>query len=184
MTIPELLLEGATSVDKLGAAVGAADLNGDGRSDLLAGVPSGDALGRAQAGLLLGLQGQPAGPNMPDLTIYGAAAGDRTGAALAVADVTGDGLADLILGAPRADPFTGTDAGRVSVLAGPIGEAQTLAPTNTPTTTMATATPTEHAATADGDRHTDPDADEHAATADGYRHTDPDADEHAATADG
>ena len=118
---PELLLEGATSYDKLGAAVGAADLNGDARSDLLAGVPNGDALGRAQAGLLLGLQGQPAGPNVPDLTIYGAAAGDRAGAALAVADVTGDGRVDLILGAPRADSFAGTDVGRVYVLAGPIG---------------------------------------------------------------
>ncbi len=142
---PELLLEGATSYDKLGAAVGAVDLNGDGRSDLLAGVPNGDAPGRPQSGLLLGLQGQPTGPlvaqaNVPDLTIYGAFAGDRTGITLAGADVTGDGRLDLILAAPRADSFSGTDAGRIYVLAGPIGPPPPP-PTRTPTTTS-TRTPT------------------------------------------
>jgi FG-GAP repeat protein len=57
-----------------------------------------------------------------DISVYGAAMGDHLGASLAAEDVTGDGIPDLILGAPEADVATGLttriDAGVAYVLAG------------------------------------------------------------------
>ena len=53
------------------------------------------------------------------VVINGAAAGDRSGLRVADAgDVNGDGIDDVIIGAPAADPTAGTDAGRSYVVFG------------------------------------------------------------------
>ena len=54
-----------------------------------------------------------------DVTVLGAAAGDEAGTRVAVGDVSGDGQADLIVGAPDGD-VGGTDAGQVHVVLGPL----------------------------------------------------------------
>ena len=116
------------SGDRMGAAVAAGDLNGDGRADLVAGTPNEDVGALADAGgvtvlfgsatVVVGNAGQPLltqdSPNVADAS----EAGDRTGAAVAVGDFNGDGRADLAAGAPDEDVGSLADAGGVSVLFG------------------------------------------------------------------
>ena len=98
------------------------DANGDGLPDLAVGVPGEDVGAAANAGAVTIFFGGPDGR-------YGPAGGlritqedvtqrsernDRFGAALNMADVTGDGVVDLIVGVPGED----AGAGQVVVLPG------------------------------------------------------------------
>lgn len=117
-----LTLAGSASYDKLGTSVAAADLDRDGRADMLAGAPNGDPPGRPQAGLLLAVSGvRAAGRHAtdPDLILYGAGSSDRAASSLALGDFTADGALDLVVGAPRSDSVLGLDAGSVYVAPGP-----------------------------------------------------------------
>ncbi|MEW2167164.1 FG-GAP and VCBS repeat-containing protein [Streptomyces sp. NPDC007084] len=107
------------------------DFNGDGFADLAVGVPDAAVGGQAKAGYLdvvwggrkgLGASGntritqaRPGVPGTPEK-------GDRFGAAVSVADVNGDGTADLVIGAPGEDvKGSGADAGTVAVVYGARG---------------------------------------------------------------
>lgn len=104
------------------------DFNGDGHADLAVGVPDGTVDGRAGAGYVNVVWGGPMGvgahgsirvtqataevPGTPE-------AGDRFGASVALTDLNGDGIAELLVGAPGEDVTgRGTDAGTVSVVGG------------------------------------------------------------------
>ncbi|HEX8085756.1 MAG TPA: hypothetical protein VF529_15805 [Solirubrobacteraceae bacterium] len=85
----------------------AGDFNGDGVSDILVGAPNHDAPNRTDAGAAYVVfgprEGLPetlgAGPRV--VRLLGAEPGDRLGSTAAAAgDVNGDGLADVIVGAP------------------------------------------------------------------------------------
>ncbi|TDD82291.1 FG-GAP repeat protein [Actinomadura rubrisoli] len=89
--------------DGFGAALAAADFDGDGRDDLAVGAPGEDR--EDSAAYAEGSVQVLAGPSMSRLgpSWTGRARGgrfDRYGAALAAGDLTGDGVPDLVVGAP------------------------------------------------------------------------------------
>ena len=117
--------------DYAGAAVATAgDFNGDGFEDFVIGAPEADvestnAVGRAY--LIYGGRDASDGTTL-DLTtlsaeqgliINGVASIDKAGEAVASAgDINGDGLDDLIISAPRADPGEQNNAGLIYILYG------------------------------------------------------------------
>ena len=105
----DLIIQGAAAYDFSGVSVsGAGDVNGDGIDDLIIGAPRADPNGRDRAGasyVVFGTdQGFPAIIDLAtdaDLIIQGAAADDDSGCSVSGAgDVNGDGIDDLIIGAP------------------------------------------------------------------------------------
>lgn len=110
--------KGANAADEFGQAVACVgDVDLDGVSDVLVGAPLHDALGANDGMVLLfsGLDGSELS------TWVGTAANQELGRAVAGAgDVTGDGVIDVIVGAPKAD-VGGTDAGLARVFSGSDG---------------------------------------------------------------
>ncbi|MCC6831103.1 MAG: FG-GAP repeat protein [Thermoleophilia bacterium] len=125
-TAPGPRVSGAAAGDHTGTALaGVADMNADGRPDLVIGSPDAGPVSRAGAGTAFVLFTPPTGtvdlasPGTSGFAAHGAAAGDRLGAAVASAgDVNDDDLPDVVVGAPAADPFNRYDAGAAYVLYG------------------------------------------------------------------
>ncbi|MEV8208904.1 FG-GAP repeat protein, partial [Streptomyces sp. NPDC079189] len=109
----------------------ASDFNADGYADLAVGVPDGAVGGKARAGYVNIVWGGPKGigahgsirisqataevPGTPET-------GDRFGASVALVDTSGDGVAELLVGAPGEDVTgRGTDAGSVTAVGGAKG---------------------------------------------------------------
>jgi glycosylphosphatidylinositol phospholipase D len=110
-TEADLTIQGAAVNDNSGTAVsGAGDVNGDGIDDLIIGASYADPNGRFAAGasfVVFGSdQGFPATIDLAtdaDLIIQGATEYDSAGFSVSGAgDVDGDGIDDLIIGAPGA----------------------------------------------------------------------------------
>ncbi len=99
--------------DLFGACVAVGDLDGDGQADLLVGAPGMD-VNPGQAGELLEAGAAyvfVGGPGLAsrsafqaDVKVTGMEAGDLLGISCAVADLSGDGIGDLVVGAPSANP--------------------------------------------------------------------------------
>ncbi|NGN65597.1 integrin-like protein [Streptomyces sp. A7024] len=110
----------AEAGDRFGAALGVADVNRDGRDDLLAGAP-GEAIGdRAGAGAVTRLSGSAQGLldsagaakavawNQDSANVPGVAeAGDAFGAAAATADYDRNGVPDVTVGSPGENASAG-----------------------------------------------------------------------------
>lgn len=122
-------IEGLNPLDQLGRSVASAgDVNGDGFDDLIVGVRNADpedetgTADRVDAGMAYVIFGH-SGEFLPQLdlslidgsngfAIKGAQENDHAGLSVSSAgDVNGDGLDDVIIGAPFADPNTLNDAG-------------------------------------------------------------------------
>lgn len=129
-------INGIGSVDVAGGSVSdAGDVNGDGLDDLLIGarVANPDVYPSGQTYVVFGsMEGFPASFELADLdgingfTINGIAERDYSGESVSGAgDVNGDGLDDLVIGAPGADP-NGDYSGQSYVVFG-IGTVPTAA---------------------------------------------------------
>ena len=120
-------IDGAAAYDWSGYSVASAgDVNGDGRADVIVGAPTANPSSGNYAGSSYVIYGtaSPSNINLASLgssgvRIDGAAAGDWSGNSVASAgDVNGDGRADVIVGAPYADPSSGNNAGSSYVIYG------------------------------------------------------------------
>jgi len=128
------VINGSASGDRSGWSVSnAGDINGDGIADLIIGAnfasPNGNTLAGASY-VVFGGSGVGSGGslNLSALTgsngfvINGSAAGDFSGRSVSSAgDISGDGIADLIISADLADPNGNTDAGASYVVFGGSG---------------------------------------------------------------
>lgn len=108
-------ISGGAPGDVIGRSVNSADdLNGDGINDLIVGSSTADPYGRDLAGQSFVIYGTKGGREDIDLAtltvaegfkISGVAVNDRSGVSVSAAgDVNGDGVDDIIVGAPYADP--------------------------------------------------------------------------------
>lgn len=111
-----------------GTAVAAGDINGDKLSDVIVGAPFANA-GAGAVYVVFGRKTTSANdlPLLVDLAkldgtngfrIGGLSGGDQCGRSLATADLNADRIADLIIGAPFADPNADNAAGSTYVIFG------------------------------------------------------------------
>ncbi len=131
VTPADVVISGAASTTiRFGLRLRVADVSGDGRNDLiatadLAPAPNGDVnggsayvfFGSFTSGMRVDLATTP-----PDVKVTPADGGDLLGQSLAVVDLTGDGVAEILLGLPGArGPGNARGiCGEVSILLGPV----------------------------------------------------------------
>jgi len=111
---------------RVGAALAAADIDGDGHDDLVIGAPGSHDDGATSSGAIYVSYGSPDGlvgfARMTQASPQignNSEANDRFGASLSAGDIDGDGYADVVVGTPgESVGSSGADSGAVYVLYG------------------------------------------------------------------
>lgn len=117
-----------SGTDMAGHALAMGDLDGDGYAELAIGAPYAVGL-RGRVVVVAGGPVLTSGTlSEPEAFLDGSAAGDVFGWTLAVADLTGDGHPELIVGAPLADTDELSTSGEVTVYDGSGGIHLGMAP--------------------------------------------------------
>jgi hypothetical protein len=123
----DVVVRGDHPYENLGDAVATGDVNGDGAADLVIGAaggrdPSDAGFQRGRVHVLFGPLVTGATVNLattaPDVLVTGPANSALAGTSVVVGDVSGDGVGDLVIGAPGAPGSFGTAAGQVLVVLG------------------------------------------------------------------
>ncbi|HSG99290.1 MAG TPA: hypothetical protein VLB27_04520, partial [candidate division Zixibacteria bacterium] len=132
-TPPNVLIYGAYPGELAGEALAIGDVNNDGKPDLVIGAPGGYAsddtqLNSGRVYIIFGAAGFPPIIDLrlsPDVVIYGTGAGigaapDQAGSSLALGDVNGDSILDILIAVPGADGVADgrLDAGEYHVIYG------------------------------------------------------------------
>jgi len=124
-TPADFAVVGPAGTQFIGNAVAMDDLNRDGRDDLIIGDFKANTAGGVDAGktfILFGGENVPAQIDLAmtpaNVTIAGGDQQDHFGFSLATGDFDGNGDADLMVGARRANDLTRTDVGKVFVFTG------------------------------------------------------------------
>lgn len=122
--VPDLLIYGEYGNEAFGNSLAAGDLDGDGWPEIVVGAPTafGPNIGISwNPGEVRIFRGGPAAlatlDPQPWIVLHGVEDGERFGASIAVRDLSGDGIDELIVGAP-AGSRTGTLSGAVYVFLG------------------------------------------------------------------
>ncbi|RNC83371.1 MAG: T9SS C-terminal target domain-containing protein [Balneola sp.] len=121
-------LNGIDANDQSGKAVASGDINGDGIDDVIIAAPYADPNGNSsgETYVVFG-QSSFSGSSLIELstldgsngfTLNGIDEGDESGKAVAIGDINGDGIKDMIIGAHQADPPNGTSSGETYVVFG------------------------------------------------------------------
>jgi hypothetical protein len=124
--VADVLIVGTSNKDQLGNDMRAGDVNADGLVDLVLGAHWSSGSGRNIVGRSYVLFGRTAWPTRLDMesgpsiswAFYGAGREARMGSAVAMADVSGDRTADVLLGSLMADPFDQHNGGAVYLMLG------------------------------------------------------------------
>ncbi len=105
---------------RFGDELATGDVNGDGITDLIVGAPHATVGGQSEAGQVLIYFGGRAFDANADVTLSSPEPGLEAhfGAVLATGDVNGDGIRDVLIGAPGATANGQSKAGRVYVFHG------------------------------------------------------------------
>lgn len=119
----DLALESPSGLNPLahfGWSLAAGDINGDGREDVLVGAENRRIGTLEQAGQVFVYEGRPSfiGALTHTLQAPTPQQGAAFGSALAVGDVTGDGVDDVFVGAPNEDVGSVLESGRVHLFFG------------------------------------------------------------------
>ncbi len=125
-TPPDVTLLGDDKGDFLGACVATGDFNGDGTLDIVASAWGVDHQNRGECGGVYVIHGGASISSLidldkipADLTVYGRDFFIEMGRSLALGDINRDGIDDIFMGAPDADPTSSRgNAGEAYVLFG------------------------------------------------------------------
>lgn len=119
---PDLIITPKDILDLTDASLAAGDINGDGIDDIVIGAHEasgpgilspcnptdiGDRCGGGEVYVIFGSASLSGTIDLatvnPDVLVYGAERGDKLGWKLATGDINGDGIEDILVGAPDAD---------------------------------------------------------------------------------